>query len=405
MDVRPPDAWILIRPLGALFFGGGRSFTAGEGHRASSVFPPSPMTVQGAVRAHIASRLLSGRPLAELRRPEAGGDVARVRSLVGDGETLGALRFTGPFLTQAEGRRIELRLPAPLAGRAARASLRLAPFGPAGDTSAVSDLRNSDRPPSTEGVSVGSEEDGEADREREPHEYVAAAQLRQLLLGRSAQLLCLGPGSDPAAFEQEERTGIRLEEGGRVAARGFFYRIKLVRPARGTGLAVGMWWDSEARLPEIGGVVRLGGEGHLAELDVDASGTVARAWDALVTGEAAELRDSMTQKRSFLLYLAQPGVFHGGWRPDRNDLGDLAGSIEVVGGVVEKPQVVTGWDLARGRPRGLLRAAPAGSVYHCEVAPGIDPDGIITRLHARPAPTQFASHAHMGFGLAFMGVN
>src|SRR6266496_5802779 len=45
---------IFIEPTEPLLFRTGRSFTAGENNFAESIFPPTPETMQGAVRAAIA---------------------------------------------------------------------------------------------------------------------------------------------------------------------------------------------------------------------------------------------------------------------------------------------------------------------------------------------------------------
>lgn len=44
---------IFIEPVDVLLFRDGRPFSAGEGHRARSLFPPTPNTMQGVVRSKI----------------------------------------------------------------------------------------------------------------------------------------------------------------------------------------------------------------------------------------------------------------------------------------------------------------------------------------------------------------
>jgi CRISPR-associated protein Cmr3 len=44
---------IFIEPSDVLLFRDGRPFSAGEGHRARSIFPPTPNTMQGVIRSKV----------------------------------------------------------------------------------------------------------------------------------------------------------------------------------------------------------------------------------------------------------------------------------------------------------------------------------------------------------------
>lgn len=46
-------AWFFIEADDVLMFRDGRPFTAGESHVIQSLFPPSPLTLQGALRSYI----------------------------------------------------------------------------------------------------------------------------------------------------------------------------------------------------------------------------------------------------------------------------------------------------------------------------------------------------------------
>ena len=77
----------------------------------------------------------------------------------------------------------------------------------------------------------------------------------------------------------------------------------------------------------------------------------------------------------FRIILATPGIFASttgepGWLPpgvekdkDRFLLRQAGLTAELVAAAVGRPQVVSGWDLAKGGPKPALRAVPAGSVY------------------------------------------
>lgn len=59
--------------------------------------------------------------------------------------------------------------------------------------------------------------------------------------------------------------------------------------------------------------------------------------------------------------LATPALFVDGWRPER--LFDAPDGSTLVAACVGRPEVVSGWDLAKGEARPSRRCAPAGSVY------------------------------------------
>ncbi len=78
-----------IQPQDSLFFRDGRPFNQGESQFAPSLFPPSPQTLVGALRAHWAGKLgWSGRRDWE----------ANVIAKLGSGNNLNGMRFKGPLL-------------------------------------------------------------------------------------------------------------------------------------------------------------------------------------------------------------------------------------------------------------------------------------------------------------------
>jgi len=44
---------VAIRPIDVWLFRDGKPFTAGEDHAAETLFPPSPFTLQGAIRTKV----------------------------------------------------------------------------------------------------------------------------------------------------------------------------------------------------------------------------------------------------------------------------------------------------------------------------------------------------------------
>jgi CRISPR-associated protein Cmr3 len=58
------------------------------------------------------------------------------------------------------------------------------------------------------------------------------------------------------------------------------------------------------------------------------------------------------------IILLTPGYFAQGWKPD-----NAFGEHTLIGAAVGRPQVVSGWDYAKGEPKATRRLVPAGSVY------------------------------------------
>jgi CRISPR-associated protein Cmr3 len=107
------------------------------------------------------------------------------------------------------------------------------------------------------------------------------------------------------------------------------------------------------------GTVRLGGDGRAAAVR-------QVAVDPVAVDYAALCRD-----RCCRIVLATPGLFAQGWLPD-GATRDADGSVRfardgvrarLVAAAVARAEVVSGFDLARWRPKPAERAAPAGSVY------------------------------------------
>ena len=80
--------------------------------------------------------------------------------------------------------------------------------------------------------------------------------------------------------------------------------------------------------------------------------------------------DSLTTAGRCRLILTTPGLFEGGWKPTGTtsdgrglcfDLHGVRGRL--VCAAVPRAEVISGFDLARRRPKSAQRVAPAGSVY------------------------------------------
>jgi CRISPR-associated protein Cmr3 len=98
---------IVIRPMDVWLFRDGKPFMAGEDHAAETLFPPSPFTLQGAIRTKVLAD--KGVNLAEFaKNGERNPDPE-----VGYGDYFGKLRLLGPLLMRCKDGKWERLIPIP----------------------------------------------------------------------------------------------------------------------------------------------------------------------------------------------------------------------------------------------------------------------------------------------------
>ncbi len=165
----------------------------------------------------------------------------------------------------------------------------------------------------------------------------------------AAELGVAGPGQDDRTHVSIRSTTGTAAEGALFSTRGLAFTGA---GKRRLGLAV-------AVAPGLGGfaggIAPLGGERRLMYW--------WRTANPLPECPAA-VREAIVRSKACRLVLLTPGVFRAGWRPtwlinaQKFDV-----HPKLVAAAVPRPQVVSGWDIARGTPKPSRRVAPAGTVY------------------------------------------
>lgn len=159
-------------------------------------------------------------------------------------------------------------------------------------------------------------------------------------------------GTSPLA--NERRTHVAIDPGKRTAAEGMLFSTEALRfgtrDAR-FGLLFGCEDRQDRRLPL--GVANLGGERRISLLR-DGS---ALAWPPSVPDAVFALKPGSTAR----VVLLSPAVFEQGALPE-----SIAGA-RVLAAAVPRPEVVSGWDYAKQRPKPTRRMVARGSVYWVEV--------------------------------------
>jgi CRISPR-associated protein Cmr3 len=115
------------------------------------------------------------------------------------------------------------------------------------------------------------------------------------------------------------------------------------------------------------------------------------------------LRQQIVREGYCRLILLTPACFKQGYLPDFLQQESKGIQAEVQAAVVQRPQVISGWDMEYRRPRPTRRLVPAGSVYflrlHGELA-AIEQWIERTWMHSISDDTQ---DRRDGFGLAVLG--
>jgi CRISPR-associated protein Cmr3 len=370
--------WLEIRPNDTLFFRGPEPFNAGESGYVASEFPPTPRTLQGALRAAFLEA--NGVDMEEYVAGEAHGPL--IEALGRANEEM-KLDLRGPYLIRGD----QPCVPAPL--NLVEKDGDVLALTPA-DAPTATDLGNI-RLPSLRGYTS-----------RLEGKWLPLEDLERLLAGEkvaaSRLFSPLDAPQESAAnvegFFSEAKVGLARNPASHAAEEGMLYTILTLRAGENTGFAASIEGLSpEALLPEV---VKLGGEGRFAwssEMKAPATGT-----------HREEIASRIEKTHEFQLVFLQPAHFGGGWLPEgfrREESGwrgKLAGiECVLVSAVLDKPRRIGGWDMKMKRPHPLEPHVPAGSVYFFETrATG---DEVVKALD----DAKLGGHTNMGFGHVLVG--
>lgn len=357
-----------FRALDTLFFRDARPHGSVGAAILGSLFPPSPRTVAGAVRFLLGNALgvdwaAFGRATPEDGYRVGGRDLLR---LIGRHDDYGALGFSGPWLAVRTAGGWRRLYPAP---RTLTAESRHRPAGRLTLGPAVTcDLGRVHLP-----VAPG--------RQRPVDElWLDADAYAEALAGRVPDS---GHYSAADLFACEPRLGIGRDLDRHSAEPGLLYQTVHVRPhdvARGARpatpareevleVAVETGVTCDEALPEgLAHLVRLGGEGRLADVRVTA-GDPGLPPAPAPAGEALGL----------VLTLLTPADLGGSWLPSGFEAtspdggpttwrGELAGvPLELHSAVIGPAVREGGWDLAARKPRPVRSLVPAGSAWYATV--------------------------------------
>lgn len=376
--------WIWLEPLDVLMFRDSRPFAGGETHRARSIFPPSPLTVQGALRTKLLAQALAQKGLTiedfarYLRTKDRNNaDLDEIIGVLGDADQFGAFRMTGPLVAKKGGKSggVELFFPVPydLLGIKSDGVASLSPLaeGSYAKMAWDSGWKEGLRP-----LWWRAEEE-RVETEELPGTWLDLSSLKAYLEGRIEGIKVTQASE---IYAREQRAGIKLQRATRTVEVGMLYVAEFIRLKEYHGCIVEVNLDHAPLNEEKANYLKpMEGEGIL-----QLGGEARACWYHPLSGDPLSgLREHFPLQdndRCFKLYLASPAVFQQGWLPDflNNDLeGALEGvKVKLVAATVGKPIPIGHWDLAHNRPKKLFHAIPPGSVYFFELLEDSSPNAV-----------------------------
>lgn len=370
--------------LDTWFFREARPFDAIGGSELASIFPPPPRTLMGAVRTAIGDALGADWPAFGMdpdnyRLP----DDRRLRDLIGFGDDYSLLKLQGPWLTDREQRLYPMPL-CVLERSTGQATTRIRLRIGKGANTPLGRVRLPELPP------------GNAGAKTLERVWLTAAGLTAMLDGGVPHDDEIRRASD--LFVEEARLGIARDNKRRVAGEGLLYQTRHLRPK--SDLAV----EADVALPDhaavTGRLVRFGGEGRLAHLDVRES----RALPQQPKPSANTLGLVLV-----LLTPARLGDGDNGWLPRGFEPEEQQGVLVWKGQIAQVPLTLHaavfgkvhregGWDLAKRKPRDVVSLIPAGSCYY------VTADGDLAAAAKDLHGESIGAEPHLGRGLIACGL-
>ncbi len=386
---------IFLEPNESLLFRTGRPFDAGETSYAESMFPPTPETLQGAIRAAIATHWDPTKTIDEIFRDPTRALV----NLIGDrssyeSDNYGRFRVTSLTLgRRKEERKYEIErlfpVPAHLLKDEEGTIVRLKPQK-RNDIQSIMQQKTSkgDILPYTMQY-LFPESKKETTVKLKPINGWLTEENLYMALQATTDLTKLKIVSPHNVYVREPRVGIGMQNATKTTEEGMLYYVHMTRMYPSYGFVVDIRISERSdssvliddaqtqrllHLPPKGWIM-LGGERRAARFEVLDPSTYQQESNIKQTGR--------------LLYLSTPAYLEGGWQPKT-----WPTSITPIVAAIDRYKPIVGWLLNPGHDGGtqksVRRCVPAGSIYFF--------DQFITI----PQPlTDFGSH--IGYGITYAG--
>jgi len=389
--------FIMIKPEDTLFFRDGKPFEMGVDNFSHYIFPPFPPTFYGALRTAIIN---SKATVKDFLNANIEGDV---KTVVGDISEFGSLEIKGPFIFEVDSNALIVPLPYDLLeNKDNETFVKIISVVPDTSLDHYSNLRYKIKPAMPQGDIEGKETEENFVRITD----FVGNYFNQEFNGESLYKTILKRNE---IFEIERKVGIKLDKSTKSTEENYLYSASHIRLKEGFGFLVEVnkvEVNNDNNLLPNQGYLRLGGDTRVAEfkeIDFDLSSITED-----IVNNLPELNED------FLLefILLTPAIFKNGWYPDflNNDMGFLKGefggiSLTLISAVLGKPLYIGGFDLAKGYPKEMKKAVPAGSVYYFKIDGATDRDKIkefIKKYNFSSIETE-PLFKKQGFGITLIG--
>ncbi len=351
---------LFIEPTETLLFRNGRPFDAGQDNFAESLFPPTPETIQGAVRATIATYWDPEKNIADAFNDP------KLTNRIGDRNSYGRFRITGFALgryAEDQSEKVERLFPPPAhimedGSRLHRLLPRALPE-PSLEATLITNF--------PEDITYYLAPTESTSDELKPLTGWLTEKDLYKMLG-TEDLTNIETIKKEDIYQEESRLGIGIQRGTKATEEGYLYQTVMIRMNHHMdheyryGFVVDIQLiplsvhntplddtqtQEELHLPKSG-VMTIGGEQRTAHF---------RIIPTILVDEKPLKGDSS------LLYLATPATFDTGWKPSSR----FAPLDTPLTAAINRYESIGGWKLnsgdAKGEHKAMQRCVPAGSVY------------------------------------------
>lgn len=383
-------SWIFIEPTDVWLFRDGKPFDAGSDHRAKSLFPPNPTTIQGALRSKLL--MASGASLpdfglgpAQSRDPRA----KKVSQTIGWPGEPPRFQLQGPFIAQRkrdnQGREQYVRyFPVPADVVKVKGSDRYRVLAPLKDNPFQANWPQDGLLPlwaRTTEVLAGA------------FGWVDEDTLRDCLNSKSTANIPIKVLGDETLFTRESRFGVGLDSRVKRPQEGLLYQVEFIRPRDDVGLLVEV---EDSQLPQPvqwpdDHLMSIGGESRSARYTVlDSYTPQAFPWPTSGGDDQVRLR----------VYFATPTWFAGGWTAADWRNWFSGRNLRLVAAAVRRARPIGGARVDTESQKGnfqkaMHRYVPGGSVFFFEA------DGPIS--YTGEPVTDSSDEGKIGFGQVLFG--
>jgi|AntRauTorckE5430_2_1112549.scaffolds.fasta_scaffold01678_5 CRISPR-associated protein Cmr3 len=335
---------IKLKALDTLFFRDGKPFNKGDETWASGVFPPAPSVFYGSIRSAYIAQNLDKYSLKELIEKT---EKLRIKQI--------SFEVYAPIMDDKKSEVGQyFPLPKDLVKRKSVNSdeaykRKKYKINKTYKLQLSSEIINSSNSTAKLLKSPFGEEVEEVD-----NGIIHSLAFRKYLQGRDEEYF---EGRELNQFlTNEPKVGIGKDNDTNTTTDGLLYRVGMQRTDYIQ--AIIDFEEIEGLKLAESGFLKLGGEGksvfYESEEGLD------------ITFKMTKLADNESQ---FKIYLGTPALFKKGWYP--SEIFKKANvQVELIAAALGKPFNIGGFDMAKGEPKKMLKAIPAGSVYYYKLESG-----------------------------------